>query len=110
MVENVLKSESDSTEDEECFLNNYIPKSTSKNNLSEEPTFVMYKMSGSDKLYSDLEFPLENVNVDKLKNVLVEIDFSEIEGLKHSKRQLNFEKDKAYYKKPTVLPRFNNNN
>ncbi|XP_035843408.1 PH domain-containing protein DDB_G0287875-like [Helianthus annuus] len=84
MVENVLKSESDLTKEEEC-LNNYIPKSTSKNNLSEEPTLVMYKMSGSDKLYSDIEFPLKNVNVDKLKNVfkLVEIDVSEIEGKKY---------------------------
>ncbi|XP_021985844.1 uncharacterized protein LOC110882051 [Helianthus annuus] len=69
VVENVLKSDSDSTEDERCFLNNYIPKSKSQNNLSDKPTLVMYKMSGSDKLYSDSEFPLENVNVDKLKKV-----------------------------------------
>ncbi|XP_022032228.1 uncharacterized protein LOC110933307 [Helianthus annuus] len=112
VVENVLKSDSDSTEDEECFLNNYIPKSKSQNNSNDGPTLVMYKMSGSDKLYLDLQFPLENVNVDKLKNVfkLVEIDVSEIEGLKSSKRQMNFEKDKSYYKKPVVPPRFNNNN
>ncbi|XP_035834096.1 uveal autoantigen with coiled-coil domains and ankyrin repeats-like [Helianthus annuus] len=38
VVENVLKSDSDSAEDEECFLNNYIPKSKSQNNLSDEPT------------------------------------------------------------------------
>ncbi|MFS7915095.1 hypothetical protein Hanom_Chr02g00161311 [Helianthus anomalus] len=72
----------------------------------------MYKMSGSDKLYSDIEFPLENVNVDKLnKNFkFVEFDVSEIESLKSSKRMMNFEKDKVYYKKPVVPPRFNNNN
>ncbi|MFS7888859.1 hypothetical protein Hanom_Chr00s000002g01600011 [Helianthus anomalus] len=58
----------------------------------------MYKMCCSDKLYSDDEFPIENVNVDKLKQVfkLVEIDVSEIEGLKRSKRMLNFERDKSY--------------
>ena len=39
----------------------------------------MYKMSGSDKLYSDFDFPIENVNVDKIKNVfkLIEINVSE---------------------------------
>ncbi|KAJ0453375.1 putative RNA-directed DNA polymerase [Helianthus annuus] len=72
----------------------------------------MYKMKGSDKLYSDHDFPIENVNVGKLRNVfkLIEIDVSEIEGLKQTKRQMNFEKDKAYYKKPVVPPRFYNNN
>ncbi|MFS8024318.1 hypothetical protein Hanom_Chr16g01461831 [Helianthus anomalus] len=55
VVENVLKSDSDSkVEDDECFLNNYIPKIKSQDNLSDEPTLVMYKMSGSHKLYSDI--------------------------------------------------------
>ncbi|MFS7969295.1 hypothetical protein Hanom_Chr09g00807481 [Helianthus anomalus] len=95
VVENVLKSDSDSTEDEECFLNNYFLKSKSGNNSNEESTLVMYKMFGSDKLYSDLEFPLENVNVDKMNKVfkLVEVDVSDVENLK---RIMNFEKDKAY--------------
>ncbi|MFS7954116.1 hypothetical protein Hanom_Chr07g00626541 [Helianthus anomalus] len=71
VVEKVLKSDSDSTnEDDDCFLNNYIPKPKSQNNLEDEPTLVMYKMNGSDKLYSDKEFPIENVNVDKLKRFL----------------------------------------
>ncbi|MFS7937083.1 hypothetical protein Hanom_Chr05g00423351 [Helianthus anomalus] len=87
VVENVLKSDSDSTEEDECFLNNYIPKLKSQDNLSDEPTLVLYKMCGSDKLYLDTEFPIENVNVDKLKKVskLVEIYVSDIEGLKSSK-------------------------
>ncbi|KAJ0567524.1 putative transcription factor interactor and regulator CCHC(Zn) family [Helianthus annuus] len=112
VVENVLKSESDTSEEDECFLDKYIPKSKSKNNLSEEPNLVMYKMVGSDKLYSDCDFPIENVNVGKLRNVfkLIEIDMSEIDGLKNAKSQLNFEKDKSYYKKPVVPPRFHNNN
>ncbi|KAM0043515.1 hypothetical protein Hdeb2414_s0010g00342201 [Helianthus debilis subsp. tardiflorus] len=100
VVEKVLKSENDTTEDDECFLDKYIPKSKSKNNLNEEPNLVMYKMAGSDKLYSDCDFPIENVIVGKLRKVfkLIEIDISELEGLKHSKRELNFEKDKSYYK------------
>ncbi|MFS8034016.1 hypothetical protein Hanom_Chr17g01576241 [Helianthus anomalus] len=50
VVKNVLKSYSDSTEEDECLLNNYISKLKSQDNLSDEPTLVTYKMSGSDKL------------------------------------------------------------
>ncbi|MFS7905791.1 hypothetical protein Hanom_Chr01g00051831 [Helianthus anomalus] len=112
VVENVLKSDSDSTEEDECFLNNYIPKLKSQYNLSDEPTLVMYKMNGSDKLYSDAEFPIENVNVDTHKKVfkLFDIDVSEVKGLRNSKRFLKFERDKSYYKIPVVPPRFNKNN
>ncbi|MFS7945405.1 hypothetical protein Hanom_Chr06g00523911 [Helianthus anomalus] len=94
------------------FLNNYIPKLKSQDNLSNEPTLVMYKLNGSDKLYSDTEFLIENVNVDKLKKVfkLVEIDISKIEGLTTSKRFLNFQGDKSYYNKLVVPPRFHKNN
>ncbi|MFS7978192.1 hypothetical protein Hanom_Chr10g00912681 [Helianthus anomalus] len=72
----------------------------------------MYKMNGSDKLYSDKEFLIENVNVDKLKKVfkLVKIDVSKVNGLSSSKRFLNFQRDKSYYNKPSVPPRFHNNN
>ncbi|MFS7899280.1 hypothetical protein Hanom_Chr00s050994g01779911 [Helianthus anomalus] len=72
----------------------------------------MYKMNGSDKLYSDEEFLIENVNVDKLEKVfkLVEIDVSEVNGFSSSKIFLNFQNDKSYYNKPNVPPRFQNNN
>ncbi|XP_022013953.1 uncharacterized protein LOC110913430 [Helianthus annuus] len=115
VVENVLKTDSDSTisnEDDDCFLNNYLPKSKVKNNLKDEPTLVMYQVCGSDKLYPDEEFPIENVNVDKLEKVfkLVEIDVSEVDRLSSSKRFLNFQKDKSYYNKPRNPPRFQNNN
>ncbi|MFS7912870.1 hypothetical protein Hanom_Chr02g00134951 [Helianthus anomalus] len=72
----------------------------------------MYKRNGSDKLYSDKEFPIEKVNVDKLKKVfkLIEIDVSEVHGLSSTKRFFNFQQDKSYYNKPSVPPRFNNNN
>ncbi|MFS7964306.1 hypothetical protein Hanom_Chr08g00748681 [Helianthus anomalus] len=113
VVEKVLKSDSGSTnEDDECFLNINIPKPKSQNNLDDEPTLVMYKMNGSDKLYPDKEFLIEYVNVDKLNKVfkLVETDISEVEGLSSSKRFLNFQRDKSYYNKPSVPPGFHNNN
>ncbi|MFS7967581.1 hypothetical protein Hanom_Chr09g00787401 [Helianthus anomalus] len=76
-----IKSPKECFEDEECFTNNYIPKS--KNNLSDEPALVMYPMCGSDKLYSDKKFPIQNVNMDKIEKVfkLVEVDVSEVENL-----------------------------
>ncbi|MFS8021428.1 hypothetical protein Hanom_Chr16g01427281 [Helianthus anomalus] len=49
VVEKVLKFDSDTTEDDECFLDKYIPKSKSKHILNDEPNLVMYKMVGSDK-------------------------------------------------------------
>ena len=83
VVENVLKTDSDTTEEDECFLDKYIPKQKSKNNLNEESNLVMYKMLGSDKLCSDYEFPIENVNVNKLKNVykLIEVELTEVKSL-----------------------------
>ena len=96
----------------DVFWTNTFRNKSPKSNLNEEPTLVMYKMSGSDKLYSDSEFPIENVNVKKLTNVfkLVEVELSEANSLSQTKRQMNFEKDKSYYKKPVVPPRFYNNN
>ncbi|MFS8025015.1 hypothetical protein Hanom_Chr16g01470051 [Helianthus anomalus] len=83
VVEKVLKSDSYSTnEDDDFFLNNYISKPKSQNNLKDEPTLVMYKINGSDNLYSDKYFPIENVNVDKLKKVFklvkLKIDVSKV--------------------------------
>ncbi|XP_021984602.1 uncharacterized protein LOC110880296 [Helianthus annuus] len=115
VVENVLKTDSYSTvsnENDDCFLNNYLPNSKSKNNLKDEPTLVMYQVYGSDKLYPDEEFLIENVNVNKLEKVfkLVGIDVSEVDRLSSYKRFLNFQKDKYYYNKPKNPPRFQNNN
>ncbi|MFS7935214.1 hypothetical protein Hanom_Chr05g00400821 [Helianthus anomalus] len=58
----------------------------------------MYHMC-SDKLFSDEEFPIKNM--DKIEKVykLVEVDVSEVESLSNTKRFLNFKKDKAYCNK-----------
>ncbi|MFS7976765.1 putative GAG-pre-integrase domain-containing protein [Helianthus anomalus] len=112
VVENVLKTESDTTEEDGCFLDKYIPKQKSKNNLNEESNLVMYNMLDSDKLLSDSEFLIENVNMNKLTNVfkLVEVELSEVNELSQTKRKMSFVKDKSYYKKPVNPPRFYNNN
>ena len=39
-------------------MDKYIYKSKSKANLDEEPNLIMYKMLGSDKLFTDSVFPL----------------------------------------------------
>ncbi|MFS7962805.1 hypothetical protein Hanom_Chr08g00730811 [Helianthus anomalus] len=42
VVEKVLRTDNDSTvsnEDDDCFLDNYLPESKSKNNLKDEPTY-----------------------------------------------------------------------
>ncbi|KAJ0434381.1 hypothetical protein HanIR_Chr17g0880921 [Helianthus annuus] len=64
----------------------------------------MYKMSGSDKLFSDSEFPLENVNLNKLTNVfkLVEVELSAVNNLSRKK-------ERVYNKKAVYPPRFYNN-
>ncbi|MFS7911645.1 hypothetical protein Hanom_Chr02g00120551 [Helianthus anomalus] len=59
-------------------------------------------MNGSDKLYSDEEFPIQNVNLKNIEKVfkLMEIEVSEIENLATTARYLNLKKDKSYYSKP----------
>ncbi|MFS8025800.1 hypothetical protein Hanom_Chr16g01479401 [Helianthus anomalus] len=63
---------------------------------------IMYKMFGSDKLFLNDEFLIQNVNLKKLVKVfkLVEIQVYEIENLASTARYLNLKKDKSYYTKP----------
>ncbi|KAF5823326.1 putative transcription factor interactor and regulator CCHC(Zn) family [Helianthus annuus] len=46
VVDKVLKPDCDTSEEDGCFLDKYIPKQKSKNNLDEESNLVMYKMMG----------------------------------------------------------------
>ena len=101
VVDKVLKPDCDTSEEDGCFLDKYIPKQKSKNNLDEESNLVMYKMMGSDKLFSDSEFPIENVNMNKLTNVfkLVEVELSAVNTLSQKK-------DRVYNKKTGYPSRF----
>ncbi|MFS7945049.1 hypothetical protein Hanom_Chr06g00519411 [Helianthus anomalus] len=65
--------------------------------FQDDPNMMMYKMFGSEKLYSDDEFLIQNVNMKKLKKVCKLV---EIENLANTARYLNFKKDKSYYSKP----------
>ncbi|MFS7904731.1 hypothetical protein Hanom_Chr01g00039491 [Helianthus anomalus] len=111
VVEKVLENESDTANYESCkskfekgssssqyksdesFHKNYIPKSVSS--LKDDPKLVMYKMNGSDKLYSDEEFLIHNVNLNKVEKVfkLVEVEISEIEICQKIKDFSNFKRD-----------------
>ncbi|XP_021985049.1 uncharacterized protein LOC110880937 [Helianthus annuus] len=68
---------SDSEEDGN-FLDRYIPKSDKV--VNDDSIIVVYTMSGTDKLYSDFEYPLQNTRIENVEKVfkLVEIDISEV--------------------------------
>ncbi|MFS7946881.1 hypothetical protein Hanom_Chr06g00541561 [Helianthus anomalus] len=55
---------------------------------------LAYQMVGSNKLFSDIEFPIQNVTVEKIEKVfkLVEIEMSEVENLAGKARNLKDEK------------------
>ncbi|MFS7919402.1 putative transcription factor interactor and regulator CCHC(Zn) family [Helianthus anomalus] len=87
-------------EDEEFVHKNYIPNSNTR--MNDDPIMVMYKMIGSDKLFSDDEFPIQNVNLKRLEKVfkLVEIEVLKVENLARTASYFNYKKDKSYYTKP----------
>ncbi|KAJ0613912.1 putative transcription factor interactor and regulator CCHC(Zn) family [Helianthus annuus] len=74
----------------------------SKSNLNNEPIKVAYTWNDSDKLYSDEEFPIRSVQVEKIKKIFkqTEINISEIKDV-----NLN-EKPKKYTSR--VQQRLNN--
>ncbi|KAJ0463051.1 hypothetical protein HanHA300_Chr14g0510861 [Helianthus annuus] len=61
--------------------------------MDDDPYMLMYQMVGSDKLFSDIEFPIQNVIVEKFKRVfkLVEIEISDVENLAAEARNLKEE-------------------
>ncbi|XP_021975488.1 uncharacterized protein LOC110870613 [Helianthus annuus] len=58
------KAVSDS-ENEGNFLDRYVPKSEKSEN--EDPIMVVYTMIGTDKIYSDYEYPLQNVKIENVE-------------------------------------------
>ncbi|KAJ0828239.1 putative transcription factor interactor and regulator CCHC(Zn) family [Helianthus annuus] len=74
---NSVKSVSDSEEDGN-FLDGYLSKTDKSAN--DDPIMVVYTMIGTDKLYSDIEFPLQNVKFENVEKVfkLVELSVNEI--------------------------------
>ncbi|MFS8021349.1 hypothetical protein Hanom_Chr16g01426371 [Helianthus anomalus] len=102
VVESILKeypikkdnSESQ-VEDEESFHKDYLKNSKSETNANDDSIRLAYYMVGSDKLFSDVEFPIENVIAKKNDKVfkLVEMEKSEIDKFAGKGK-------KAFYNKP----------
>ncbi|KAJ0441645.1 hypothetical protein HanIR_Chr16g0800121 [Helianthus annuus] len=98
MSENVSTKNGNSEsqdEDEESFHKNYLKNSKPEKNANDDPTILAYYMIGLDKLFSDVEFPIQNVISDKIDKVfkLVEIEKSEISKYAGKSK-------KTFYNKP----------
>ncbi|KAJ0902935.1 putative transcription factor interactor and regulator CCHC(Zn) family [Helianthus annuus] len=87
VVESVLKEESVETgksesqdENEGSFHDEYLKNSKSEKNLNNDSKGLVYTMIGSDKLFLDIVFPIQNVISDKIDKVfkMVEIENFEI--------------------------------
>ncbi|KAM0050072.1 putative transcription factor interactor and regulator CCHC(Zn) family [Helianthus debilis subsp. tardiflorus] len=87
VVESVLKEESvekgkSESQDgsEGSFHEEYLKNSKSEKNLNEDSKGLVYTMIGSDKLFLDIVFPIQNVISEKIDKVfkMVEIEKSEI--------------------------------
>ncbi|MFS7911808.1 hypothetical protein Hanom_Chr02g00122421 [Helianthus anomalus] len=109
VVESVL-NENDSTnngksesqiEDEESFHKNYLKNSKSEKNANDDSIGLAYYMIGSDKLFSDVEFPTQNVIAEKVDKVfkLVEIEKAEIDKFVGKASKKTFYNKSGYKKK-----------
>ncbi|KAJ0456719.1 hypothetical protein HanIR_Chr15g0765651 [Helianthus annuus] len=87
VVESVLKEESVDTgksesqdEDEGNLHDAYLKNIKSEKNLNDDSKGLVYTMIGSDKLFLDVVFPIQNVISEKVDKVfkMVEIEKSEI--------------------------------
>ncbi|MFS8007107.1 hypothetical protein Hanom_Chr14g01257111 [Helianthus anomalus] len=87
VVESILRDESTKNgkskskdENEESFHKKYLKNSKSEKDANDDPKGFAYTMLGLAKLFSDFEFPIQNVIADKIDKVfkLVEIEKVEI--------------------------------
>ena len=87
VVESVLKEESVKTGKSESqdgnegsFHEEYLKNSKSEKNLNDDSKWLVYTMIGSDKLFLDVVFPIQNVISEKIDKVfkMIEIEKSEI--------------------------------
>ncbi|MFS8021614.1 hypothetical protein Hanom_Chr16g01429501 [Helianthus anomalus] len=110
LVKSVLKKDSTEIdkseshdEDEESFHKKYLNNSKSKKNVNNDSTGLAYYMIGSDKLFLDIEFPIQNVNADKVDKVfkLIEIEKAEIDKFAGKASKRTFYNKPSYKKKNT---------
>ncbi|KAM0035954.1 hypothetical protein Hdeb2414_s0015g00452611 [Helianthus debilis subsp. tardiflorus] len=81
VVENVLRDDSTNNgksesqdEDEGSFHKTYLKNSKSEKDANDDPIGLAYTMIGLDKLFSDVEFPIQNVISDKIHKVFKLVD------------------------------------
>ncbi|KAJ0876109.1 putative transcription factor interactor and regulator CCHC(Zn) family [Helianthus annuus] len=101
VVESVLKEESVDTgksesqdEDEGNLHDKYLKNTKSEKNLNDDSKGLVYTMIGSDKLFLDVVFPIQNVISEKVDKVfkMVEIEKSEISKFVSKSRKGSYNK------------------
>ncbi|KAJ0446513.1 putative transcription factor interactor and regulator CCHC(Zn) family [Helianthus annuus] len=105
VVDSVLKDEStkgkseSQDEDEGNLYDGYLKDTKSEKNLNDDSKGLVYTMIGSDKLFLDVVFPIQNVISEKIDKVfkMVEIEKSEMskfagKGFKGSYNKPGFKK------------------
>ncbi|XP_022019111.1 uncharacterized protein LOC110919139 [Helianthus annuus] len=77
-VKTQLENSNSDFEDEGNFLDKFIPNSDKV--VNDDSIIVVYTMTGTDKLYSDFEYPIQNARMENVEKVfkLVQIDISEV--------------------------------
>ncbi|MFS8002463.1 hypothetical protein Hanom_Chr13g01202361 [Helianthus anomalus] len=78
IVKNHFENSMSSSDVDGNFLDKFISKS--EKIVNDDSIIVVYTMIGTDKLYSDFEYPIQNANMQNVVKVfkLVEIDVSEV--------------------------------
>ncbi|KAJ0604142.1 putative transcription factor interactor and regulator CCHC(Zn) family [Helianthus annuus] len=100
VVDSVLKGKSESQdEDEGNLYDGYLKDTKSEKNLNDDSKGLVYTMIGSDKLFLDVVFPIQNVISEKIDKVfkMIEIEKSEMskfagKGFKGSYNKPGFKK------------------
>ncbi|MFS7986256.1 hypothetical protein Hanom_Chr11g01008191 [Helianthus anomalus] len=109
VVESVLKEESvgkgkseSQDENEGNFHDEYLKKTKSEKNLNDDSKGLVYTMIGSDKLFLDVVFPIQNVILEKIDKVfkMVEIEKSEISKFDCKDHKIFY--NKSGYKKKNM--------
>ncbi|MFS7888932.1 hypothetical protein Hanom_Chr00s000002g01600791 [Helianthus anomalus] len=63
-VKTHLENSSSDSEDDGNFLDKFIPKSDKV--LDDDSIFMVYTMTGTDKLYTYFEYPIQNANLENV--------------------------------------------
>ncbi|MFS7919099.1 hypothetical protein Hanom_Chr03g00208901 [Helianthus anomalus] len=79
------KSESQD-ENEGSFQEKYLKNSKSEKDANDDSKGMVYTMIGSDKLFSNVEFPIQNVISDKVDKVFKLIEIQKFEILKFARK------------------------